>query len=602
MYFGSWEKTLVKSTILLLLACVSAEVFANSSGVINRSRGTSTCNQCHGGASLNTNLTLTTPDEVAPGSVNSFSLELSHDGAGSGFNMSATGGTLAAGANSKLVAGQLTHTGVIPVSGGRTVWNMQWTAPAEESEQQIFVCANAVNGDGNTTGDETFAVCRFKTIIVGSSNAAPVANAGSDQSIFLGETVQLNGGDSSDPEGDSISYQWSIDSAPQGSLASLSNSQVSDPSFTPDIVGTYSVSLVVSDAGSSSTADSVTITVNEIEEPADPFNGLPVADSNPLPGIEVPDAISNNESISVVNDFNGDLSGDMLFRDTETNQWTIYQLANGEVSESFVKDGMSARTSWQFSGSGDFNGDGRTDVLIRNAVSGQWYIYNLNGNSFVSRGYAAIPDAETVEVQAVADFNNDSYADVLVRSEVTGEWIMTLLNNLTVVDELSPPMSKVLSWNIVAAKDYDGNGSSDILIRNASSGSWYIYLYEDTDIISRGYITSLTEDLTDEIQTTGDFNGDGKVDVLLRNTETRQWSIIYMNGRTPHGTGGIPLTTSTVWDFLTANDFNGDGIADIAIRNSNTEELYIYLMGTNGEVSSEDFSNASLAATLTSQE
>lgn len=94
-----------------------------------------------------------------------------------------------------------------------------------------------------------------------SVNAPPVASAGSDQTANVGETVNLDGSGSSDPDGSSLTYSWSFQSRPTGSSATLSGSSSATPSFTPDVGGEYVVRLTVSD-GSADDTDDVTIDVN----------------------------------------------------------------------------------------------------------------------------------------------------------------------------------------------------------------------------------------------------------------------------------------------------------------------------------------------------
>lgn len=299
-------------------------------------------------------------------------------------------------------------------------------------------------------------------------------------------------------------------------------------------------------------------------------------------------------SETVVADFNGDGLGDILYRGESDLAWRIDIMNIQGIEASYSDMKMSTCCGWLFNGSGDFNNDGRTDVIIRNIKSGRWYIYNIDANRVIKNGYVPIEDAVVVGVQAVADFNNDGYADVLLRNEETGEWNMTLLKNRVIQQELSPPMSKVLSWNIVDAKDFDGNGSDDILIRNSISGAWYVYLYDNTDIIKRGYIRTLTSDLREQYRATGDFNGDGNFDVLMRNLDTGAWSIIYMNGLTPISTEYVKLQSSSSWVINSVNDFDADGFSDISLLHTETGEVSISLW--NGEqAKSEQIITAALA-------
>jgi hypothetical protein len=92
-------------------------------------------------------------------------------------------------------------------------------------------------------------------------NLAPVANAGAIQYVPVNNLVTLDGSASSDPNGDSITYQWTLTAQPGTSSVSLSGATTAHPTFTPDTVGTYAASLVVSDGTLASAPATVEIGV-----------------------------------------------------------------------------------------------------------------------------------------------------------------------------------------------------------------------------------------------------------------------------------------------------------------------------------------------------
>lgn len=90
-------------------------------------------------------------------------------------------------------------------------------------------------------------------------NDAPTADAGVDQIVLVGDTVDLDGSGSDDRDGDTLTYEWTVVSVPVGSTATLSDALVASPTFTADLAGTYEFSLVVNDGSVSSDPDTVTI-------------------------------------------------------------------------------------------------------------------------------------------------------------------------------------------------------------------------------------------------------------------------------------------------------------------------------------------------------
>jgi hypothetical protein len=98
------------------------------------------------------------------------------------------------------------------------------------------------------------------TVTITTTNSTPVANAGSPQTVATGTLVTLNGTASSDADNDPLTYAWTFSSRPGGSSANLLAPTSPSPTFTPDVVGSYVVQLIVSDAFISSTPVTVTIT------------------------------------------------------------------------------------------------------------------------------------------------------------------------------------------------------------------------------------------------------------------------------------------------------------------------------------------------------
>lgn len=109
-------------------------------------------------------------------------------------------------------------------------------------------------------------------------NHPPVAHAGPDQTVFVGDTVTLDGSKSSDVDGDLLTFSWSFTSLPDGSTATLSDPTIVNPTFDVDIAGAYVVQLIVNDGSLNSDSDTVVINAYELA----PANRNPEITSTPL--------------------------------------------------------------------------------------------------------------------------------------------------------------------------------------------------------------------------------------------------------------------------------------------------------------------------------
>ncbi len=103
-------------------------------------------------------------------------------------------------------------------------------------------------------------------VLVSTFNAPPVAAAGDDQSILLiGSTVQLDGGESYDDDGDPITFAWEIITRPADSQAALSDAASPTPTFVADVHGDYVIELTVSDPWDPSSPDQMTVSFANVK-------------------------------------------------------------------------------------------------------------------------------------------------------------------------------------------------------------------------------------------------------------------------------------------------------------------------------------------------
>ena len=121
------------------------------------------------------------------------------------------------------------------------------------------------------------------TVVITTENSRPVANAGPDQTVVLGEPVQLDGRGSSDGDHDTLTYRWSFTSVPEHSTVSLATPSAAQPTFVPDVAGLYVVQLIVNDGLEDSAPSTVRVTVTAPPPPNHP----PVADAGPAQTVDV---------------------------------------------------------------------------------------------------------------------------------------------------------------------------------------------------------------------------------------------------------------------------------------------------------------------------
>ena len=131
------------------------------------------------------------------------------------------------------------------------------------------------------------------TVTASSSNVAPTADGGVDQNVTAGDTVNLDGSGSSDPDNDPLSYSWTFTSRPAGSTAAFSNSSSVSPNFVADQPGSYVIRLLVNDGTIDSAPDTMTVTAAQPPASCTTCHGFPPAVGGHAVHSSLPDVGTN---------------------------------------------------------------------------------------------------------------------------------------------------------------------------------------------------------------------------------------------------------------------------------------------------------------------
>jgi hypothetical protein len=261
-----------------------------------------------------------------------------------------------------------------------------------------------------------------------------------------------------------------------------------------------------------------------------------------------PSSLSNS-----TNEFNGDWNNDVLARVAASGDLRLYAGDGRGKLRAPVRIG----TGWQvmdlFDTAGDLNGDGALDVIAREKATGYLWLYPGNGRgAFKARVRIGTGWGVMNAVFGAGDFNGDGRDDVIARQKSNG-WLWLYPGNGKGGFSPRVRIGTSSGWNgmnaLVGAGDLNGDGKADVIARQKSNG--WLWLYPGNGkggFSSRVRIgTSSGWNGMNALVGPGDLNGDRHADLLARNAKTGELWLYPGNGK---GGFGTRVKVGTTWKSL----------------------------------------------------
>jgi kumamolisin len=279
--------------------------------------------------------------------------------------------------------------------------------------------------------------------------------------------------------------------------------------------------------------------------------------------------------VSYSGDFNGDGKQDILWRNTQTGEVDIWFMNGASVvSKAYV---ATVGPDWKVAGIAYFNGDGQSDILWQNTVDGRFVIWIMHGSSHSD--YEFPSQGNQWSITGVADLDHTGFADILWRNAVSGELVAWKSGSGLNFSSFYIGTAS-LDWNLAGVADQLGSGQSALIWRNQNSGEVVAWQLSGNAISAQSVLGVVPLNWT--IAGFGDFNGDGHKDILWHNTSDGSVAAWLMNGFAVSPVWFNQGSISQDWQIRATPDVVGNSLNSILWSNIKTGEQVIWIPGGAG--------------------
>ncbi len=290
-------------------------------------------------------------------------------------------------------------------------------------------------------------------------------------------------------------------------------------------------------------------------------------------------AVGSAPSVGLAGDFNNDGKLDLAIRNEASANVSIL-LGRGDGTFRPAVNFATGNGYGRIVG-GDFDRDGNLDLAVTNDFDDTVSILLGKGDGTFKPHVDYAVGSRPIPI-AMGDLNGDGKLDLVIGHTISDTTFAVLLGNGDGTFQSYIPESTIYDIESVVLADFDGDGKLDAALFSEGAGVPGVkIMLGNGDGTFRDFATlptSCGSNFNDCYAAAADMNGDGKIDLVVRNSPANTVQVIPGNG---DGTFGhaVQFASGANPEQVVVGDFNGDGRLDLVVPNFNTNFTSVFLQG-----------------------